>query len=120
MGDVRVEVDDDADRRLRPRSPAGRRGHHDTRPVPVARVVLYTAAGCHLCEAAKRVVLAAQADEGFELDEVDISGDEALEAEYREWLPVVEIDGERAFTYFVQPDSLRRKLAQARSGDATL
>jgi hypothetical protein len=51
---------------------------------------------------------------------VDISGDEALEAEYREWLPVVEIDGERAFTYFVEPDSLRRKLAQARSGESTL
>jgi hypothetical protein len=60
------------------------------------------------------------AEEPFELREVDISGDERLEAAYRELLPVVEIDGERAFTYFVEPDSLRRKLAQARSGEATL
>jgi hypothetical protein len=43
-------------------------------------------------------------------EQVDISGDAELEARYREHLPVVEIDGERAFTYFVQPDALRRRL----------
>ena len=62
----------------------------------------------------------ARADEEFELEEVDISGDSELEASYREWLPVVEIDGERAFSYFVPPDALRRKLAQARRGEGTL
>ena len=56
----------------------------------------------------------------FALREVDISGDPALEARYREWLPVVEIDGERAFTYFVHPEALRRKLAQARASGGTL
>ena len=44
---------------------------------------------------------------------MNITGDAELEARYREWLPVVEIDGERAFVYFVQPDALRRRLAQA-------
>jgi hypothetical protein len=43
---------------------------------------------------------------------VDITGDPALEAEYREWLPVVEIDGERAFVYHVDSNGLRRKLAR--------
>ena len=33
-----------------------------------------------------------------------------LEAAYRASIPVVEIDGERAFTYFVQPEALRRRL----------
>jgi len=47
----------------------------------------------------------------FELEEVDIGGNEELEAKYREWLPVVEIDGERAFVYFVDPAALSRKLA---------
>jgi hypothetical protein len=42
-----------------------------------------------------------------------IDGDPELEARYRELLPVVEIDGEQAFVYFVQPDALRRRLAQA-------
>jgi hypothetical protein len=47
----------------------------------------------------------------FDLDEIDIGGDAELEARYREWLPVVEIDGERAFVYFVDPDAFRRKVA---------
>jgi hypothetical protein len=43
---------------------------------------------------------------------VDITGDEALEARYREWLPVVEIDGERAFVYYIDEGALIRKLDQ--------
>jgi Glutaredoxin-like domain (DUF836) len=49
-------------------------------------------------------------DEGVTYEEVDITGDPALEAEYREWLPVVTIDGERAFVYRVPRDTLRRRL----------
>jgi hypothetical protein len=33
---------------------------------------------------------------------------------------VIEIDGEQAYTYFVEPDSLRRKLAQAAASEETL
>jgi glutaredoxin len=71
------------------------------------RVVLYHAAGCHLCEKAREVLAAS----GTPFEEVDITGDASLEAAYREWLPVVEIDGERAFVYFVDPGALARKLA---------
>jgi hypothetical protein len=49
--------------------------------------------------------------EGVRYREVDITDDANLEARYREWLPVVEIDGERAFVYHVQAEGLRRKLA---------
>jgi hypothetical protein len=59
------------------------------------------------------VVTGLQGELGFDLREVDIGGDPALEATYREWLPVVEIDGRRRFTYFVQPDAFRRAVAQA-------
>ena len=48
---------------------------------------------------------------GFELDGVAVTGDDAHEGRYRELLPVVEIDGQRAFTYFVEPDALRARLA---------
>jgi hypothetical protein len=41
---------------------------------------------------------------------VDITGDDALEAQYREWLPVVEIDGKRAFVYYLDEPALLRKL----------
>jgi hypothetical protein len=47
---------------------------------------------------------------------VNITGDAELEARYREWLPVVEIDGERAFVYYVDPVGLRRKLATVSGG----
>jgi Glutaredoxin-like domain (DUF836) len=59
------------------------------------------------------VVAELQRELGFDLREIDITGDPALEAEYREWLPVVEIDGKRRFTYHVQPDAFRRAVAQA-------
>ena len=78
-----------------------------------ARVAVYHAPGCHLCERAVEQVREFQQELGFELELVDISGDAALEAEYREWLPVVEIDGRRRFTYFVQPEPFRRAVAQA-------
>ena len=55
-----------------------------------------------------------RAERDFDLRVVDIEGDPELEARYREWLPVVEIDGERAFVYYVQAAALRRRLdAQA-------
>ena len=76
----------------------------------MARVELYSAQGCHLCESARRVLDQVRVDTPFELAEVDITGDPALEARYRERIPVVAVDGEEAFTYFVHPDAFRRRL----------
>ena len=45
-----------------------------------------------------------------DFERVDIGGHPELEAAYRTSIPVVEIDGERAFTFFVQPEALRRRL----------
>ena len=53
----------------------------------------------------------ARAEIPFELDEVDITGDDDLERRYRERIPVILVDGEEAFTFFVHPDGLRRRLA---------
>ena len=58
------------------------------------------------------MLVAELGDDGFA--EVDITGDDELEARYREWLPVVELGGERAFVYFVDPAALRRKVLQTR------
>jgi hypothetical protein len=74
----------------------------------VARVVVYHADACHLCERALEVVEQVCAGD---YERVDIGGDPRLEAEYRSLIPVVEVDGERAFTFFVQPEALRRRLA---------
>ena len=46
----------------------------------------------------------------FDLEVIDIGGNLVLERRYRELLPVVEIDGEQAFSYFVDADGLRSRL----------
>ena len=71
--------------------------------------------GCHLCERALAVVQAAREEVGFALREVAIDGDPELESAYREWIPVVEIDGRRRFVYHVDPAALRRAVAEAAS-----
>jgi len=76
----------------------------------VTKVVLYAAAGCHLCERARSTVDALREQLEFELEVVEIDRDPNLEAQYRELIPVVEIDGEQAFKYFVPQDALRRRL----------
>ena len=66
------------------------------------------AQGCHLCDRARDVLDRV----GVAYESVDITGDDELEGRYREWLPVVEIDGARAFVYYVDEAALRRKLSQ--------
>ena len=76
-------------------------------------VALYWAPGCHLCEPAKATTRAVCAELGIPLEEVDISGDALLEERHRTSLPVVEIDGRRAFKYVVDEGELRQRLARA-------
>lgn len=70
------------------------------------RVILYTRAGCHLCDTARDVLMAERSRSPFELVEVDIAGDDDLEREYGIRIPVVEIDGEERFEYEVDPAEL--------------
>ncbi len=72
------------------------------------QVVLYSRPGCHLCEVARQILIAEQLHHSFELDEVDVEGDEDLEGEFGIRIPVVEIDGEERFEYEVDPDELTR------------
>ena len=74
----------------------------------IPSVRLFHAQGCHLCDRARDVLDRV----GVPYESVDITGVDELEARYREWLPVVEIDGVRAFVYYVDEVALRRKLSQ--------
>jgi hypothetical protein len=74
----------------------------------VPRIVVFVAQGCHLCEAALEIVASVCGDAH---EVVDITGDTALEAQYRERIPVVEVDGIERFTYFVTPEALRAAIA---------
>ena len=75
------------------------------------RVVLYGRPGCHLCEEAREVLLRLRAATGaFELEEVDIEGDDALHARYLERIPVVSLDGEELFDDVVDERRLVARL----------
>ena len=74
----------------------------------IPEIVLFHAQGCHLCDRARDVLDRV----GVAYESVDITGDASLEERYREWLPVVEIDGARAFVYYVDEAALRRKVSQ--------
>jgi hypothetical protein len=60
-------------------------------------------------------ILRALRDElGFALQECDIEGDEALQRAYFERIPVVALDGEELFDYFVDEKLLRERLESRR------
>jgi glutaredoxin len=78
-------------------------------------VTLYGKPGCHLCEAAREVVDRVRRQHPFELDEVDITLDPALEAQYRERIPVVAIDGQEALELVIEASELERCIARIAS-----
>ncbi len=81
-------------------------------------VVLYGAPGCHLCDIAKDVIERQRDLLGFELQVVDISGDDELERAYREQIPVVFVGGRKAFKYRVDPLELARRVSAASQAGA--
>ena len=78
--------------------------------MPGPRVTRFHAAGCPRGDTARATLLTLRAEAPFELEEIDITGVPELEAAYREWLPVIEIEGERAFVYYVQPGPFLERL----------
>ena len=73
-------------------------------------VVVYSRQGCHLCEVVKATLgrLAGSAD--FTWREVDIDVDPELRAKYNEEVPVVFVDGRKAFKYHMSERELLRRL----------
>jgi glutaredoxin len=72
----------------------------------MARITLYTRPGCHLCDDA-RVVLERI---GEPFDEVDIETDDDLHRRYLERIPVVALDGQELYDFFVDEQDLRRRV----------
>jgi glutaredoxin len=77
----------------------------------IPRITVFYGEGCHLCERALSKVRALREELDFALEEVAIDGDPELEARYRELIPVVEIEGEQAFTYYVHEEAFRRRVS---------
>ena len=74
-------------------------------------VVLYGRPGCHLCDDARAALERVRAAAAFDLREVDITTDDALHARYLERIPVVTLDGEELFEFFVDEEALVARLS---------
>ncbi len=81
--------------------------------VRVPRVTVFGARDCSLCGPVKATVDEVARRLGVPVEHVDITGDVVLEARYRTDLPVVEIDGRRAFRYRVDDHELERRIRDA-------
>ena len=73
-------------------------------------VTLYTRAGCHLCDEAKLVIQSVRPRAEFQYEELDIDADPTLRRLYNEEIPVIAIDGKKAFKYRLTAAELLRKL----------
>jgi glutaredoxin len=74
----------------------------------VHEVILYTRSGCHLCDEVKATLARLESHGGFSWREVDIDSDPELRQKFNEEVPVVFIDGKKAFKYRMdEPDFLR-------------
>lgn len=80
----------------------------------MSTVTVYSRPNCHLCAEAMDALRGLQAELGFGLIERDIDGDEALLRAYFERIPVVALDGEELFDYFVDETVLRERLESRR------
>ncbi len=74
------------------------------------QLVLYSRPGCHLCDDMKAVVGPVASQLGWTIEEVDISGDAALEAQFGTEIPVLFVNGRKAFKYRVGAGELRQRL----------
>ncbi len=74
-------------------------------------VVVYSRKGCHLCDVVKETLRQVEGEAEFAWREVDIDADAELCARYNEEVPVVFIDGRKAFKYRMEGWALLRALA---------
>jgi len=73
-------------------------------------VTLYGRPGCHLCDDALQALRRVRERVPFALEQVDIERDDSLHRRYLERIPVVALDGEELFDYFVDEEALARRI----------
>jgi len=77
-------------------------------------VTLFGRPGCHLCDDARTTLERLRAGGArFALREVDIEADDALLKAYLERIPVIALDGEELYDFFVDEDDLAARLRRS-------
>lgn len=74
-------------------------------------VVVYSRKGCHLCEVVKESLSKLSRRGGFTWHEIDVDTDMELRRQFNDEVPVVFIDGRKAFKYHMDEQEFLRKLS---------
>jgi len=77
-------------------------------------LTLYSRADCCLCEEMKAMLAQVQENLPFTLEQIDISTDPELESRFGQEIPVLFVNGRKAFKYRLTAGELRRRLARER------
>lgn len=77
-----------------------------------AKLTLYSRQDCCLCDDMKAAIRQVAATTPLELEEIDIDADETLRTRYNDQVPVLFIDGRKAFKYRVTVGQLTSKLGR--------
>jgi glutaredoxin len=85
----------------------------------IPEVLLYTRAGCHLCDEAKEQLRELRKQAAFTLREVDIDQDPELRQRYNDEVPVIFIHGRKAFKYRLDPRQFLQRLQVYSAPDAS-
>lgn len=74
-------------------------------------VVLYSRKGCHLCEIVKESLSKLSRQARFQWREIDVNSDNELRRRFSDEVPVVFINGRKAFKYRMDEREFLRKLS---------
>lgn len=77
----------------------------------LSNVVVYSRKGCHLCEVVKESLEKLSRRGGFTWREIDVDSDQDLRRQFNDEVPVVFINGRKAFKYRMDEREFLRKLA---------
>lgn len=73
-------------------------------------VVMYSRRGCHLCEVVKESLTKLSRQGSFTWREIDVDADAELRRQFNDEVPVVFINGRKAFKYRMDEREFLRKL----------
>jgi glutaredoxin len=78
------------------------------------KITIYSKKDCHLCEDAKQLIDRLSKEYPIQLEVIDIEQDPALMQTYATEIPVVFIEGRKAFKYRIDENKFREIAARVR------
>ncbi len=78
--------------------------------MPSVEIKIYSRPGCHLCDEAKEVIERVQRRVALQIEVINIEDDPELENAYGTEIPVVWINGVKAFKYRIDEAELEKRV----------